>query len=367
MAIRSKLLVGLTAGLLVSSSCHGAEIDLNDLLPDPGQAGAPDGVVVATGGDASDEPGNGGIGEPDMVAGAGGASGAGGDFSEVAGSGGSGELDDLTPPFVLSISPSDGERGVRSDSKIVIRFSEPMNRVQTASGSELVDIPVSAEWDELGTELSLTPVEELTYGWEEAVAYTLRVNRLAMDLAGNALEEQLVATFYTSRRLGTSFLPIASRTGYAIDSNDPPSVFADPTVGDAVDREMRGFASFELSSLPPPTQEVTSAALTVGQYTTRGEPYQLGSMLLEHVAFSAVSQALRAPAKASFGVLFSGLDVQTTGVDVASALRVQLAERGDDVGQLQFRFRFEQAANTNGVTDEVRLYPIKLDVSYLAP
>lgn len=369
MAIRSKLLVGLTACLLVASSCHGAEIDLSELLPDTGQAGEGDvDVVVAGGGGGLGEvAGRGGLGEPDVVVGGPGAGGEGGDFSEMAGSGGGSEPLDTTPPQVLSISPSDGERGVRSDAKIVIRFSEPMNRKQTSSSSELVGVPSTTEWDETGTELTIVPVQALAYGDDEAVAYSLRVDPLAMDLAGNALGEQSGATFYTSRRYTASLNAIDALTGYAIDSDDQPPAFADPTVGDALDQQMKGLLSFSLSDLLSDTQEVTRAELTVGQYVVRGDPDQLGSITLEQVEFSAMSQAWSASPKVSFGVVFSDLATPTAVVDVSSEVRAQLAEGADDVGRIQFRFAFEQAAYVNGTTDEVRLSAYKLDVSYLAP
>jgi hypothetical protein len=353
MDIRCKIAVAMTAFQVVASGCHRAEIDLNGLLSEPGRAGSSEAVV-----------------------GSGGAGGAEGDTGEMTdGDGGRRELEDTTPPRVLSTSPSDGESGVRNDATIVVRFSEPMNREQTARAVELDGIQTTAEWNELGTELSIVPVEPLAYGrgpdppLVEPAAYSLSVNRLATDVAGNALDRVYATKFYTSRELSISLRGIDTLIGYAIDSDEPrdSTVGADPTVGDATDESMKGFFTGDLSRLPPETQAVTSATLTAGQYRVTGEPYEMGRMMLEHVSFSALQYVLTAPTKTSFGALFADAETKAASLDVTSAVQIELAKRADDAGQVQFRFAFERAVNLNGKTDEVRLNPITLDVSYLVP
>lgn len=359
MGIRWKIMIGLTAFQLVSLGCHRAEIDLSELMPKAGKAGSND---LAQGGSGASDTG--------------GASGAGADSSEVSGgSAGSGELDDTTPPLVLSTSPSDGERGVLPDSKIVIRFNEPMNVAQTARAVELSGLPVVAEWDELGSELSLTPLEDLEHARGadpasvEAIAYSLRVSRLATDVAGNALEADHDATFFTSRELSTRLPGVDTLIGYAVDSDNPwdSSGSADPWVGDAADETEKGFITCDLGALPKDTQRVTRATLTVEQYQVIGDPYQMGSMMLEHVRFSALQFVLSAPTKESFGALFADADTKVASKDVTSALQSEFAERADTAGHVQFRFGFTRAANLNGVRDEVRLRPLRLEVWYLAP
>jgi hypothetical protein len=360
MKVRWKTLVALTAYQLVSLGCHRAEIDLSELMPKAGKAGSND--AAQGGGGASDS---------------GGASGAGGASSEIdGGSAGSGEPDDDTsPPRVLSTSPSDGERGVLPDSKIVIRFSEPMDRVPTAGAVELGGLPVSAEWDESGTELSLTPLEELEHARGadpvsvEAIAHSLSVSRSATDVAGNALEAGHDATFFTSRELSTRLPGINSLIGYAVDSDSPldSSAFADPLVGDWTDSSVKGFMTCDLGELPDDAQRVASATLTVEQYLVTGDPYQMGSIMLEHVRFSALQFVLAAPTRESFGALFADADTKMASKDVTSAVQSEFAERADSAGHVQFRFAFPQAAHVNGVTDEVRLRPLRLEVWYLAP
>jgi hypothetical protein len=386
MGLSWKIAIALTAYQLVSSGCHHAEIDLSDLLAEAGQKGSSEATAGADG--AGDEPGQsseagghtseagGHAGETDNDSGEAASSngGASSDSGEVVGSAGSRPMD-TTPPRVLWTSPSDGERGVRSDSKIVIRFSEPMDPVRTEAAVDLEGLPISGAWDEQLMELSVIPEQGLEYAqgidppYVEALAYSLSVNGLATDLAGNALGQEYTSTFYTSRQLSTTLPGINALIGYAIDSDEPrdSAVFADPSVGDASDESMKAFITTDLGALPPETQAVTSATLTVSQYQVTGEPYQMGSMLLEHVSFSALEYVLTAPTKTSFGALFADAETKTATMNVTSAVQTQLAERADSPGQVQFRFAFEQAVNPNGQTDEVRLGPLTLEVWYLVP
>jgi hypothetical protein len=354
MDIRWKIALGWTTFQLVSSGCHRAEIDLSDIIPETGDAGSREIVLGA-----------GGAGDP---------GGAAGDSAETAGNGMGGELVDTSPPRVLSITPSDGQRGVRSDSKIVIRFSQPMNRTQTELAVQL-EADAFFAWNAPGTELSITPARALEYGrgadplFVEAVPHSVRIHRSATDAAGNAFEEEHASTFYTSRELSTSLHGVDALIGYAIESSNPrdSSVFVDPWVGDSSDDREQGFITADLSALPPKIQAVTSATLTVSQYEIVGDPYQMGSMTVEHVSFSALQYVLTAPTQTSLGVLFTGAEPKTASLDVTSALRTALAQRENGENQVQFRFRFERAANSNGVSDEVRLRPLKINVSYLVP
>lgn len=342
--------VVLTACPLVVSACQRAEIALDDLRPKAGQSG-----VAAS------------------VSDAGGAAGA--PSENMAGRAGGNALDDdTTPPRVLSTSPADGERGVHSDAQIIIRFSEPMDRDQTTRAIELVGVPAIPEWDELGTELSLIPLNELEYGRGldpahiEALAYSLSVARSATDVAGNALGKDYSATFYTSRVLPRALPQFTELMGYVVGSNQRPStIHTAPLVGDALDECVKGFISFDLSVLPADTQAVTSATLTATQETVTRDPYEMGSMMLEHVSFSAFQFVTTAPTKTSFGALFADAATKTATMDVTSAVQAQLAEGGDEANLVQFRFTFERASNVNEVSDDVRLDPVELDVTYLAP
>jgi hypothetical protein len=339
-------------------------------------------IPSASGADGADEPdvavgGAGGADEPDVaVGGAGGADVAeGGAGAHQAGAGGARR--DITPPQIIATSPRHGERGVRSDSTITIRFSEPMHREQTASAVELVGAPASFEWNDLGTELTLVPTQLLEYGHGsdpplvEAIAYSVSVSTLATDVAGNALDEEFRATFYTSREL--SLWPLVrgsdALTGYAVDSVDPraSAAYVDPSVGDALDLMQKGFITFSLGRLPAETQAVTRATLTAGQYTITGDPYEMGSMMVEQVSFSAPEFVLSAPVKQSLGALFAAAEPETASLDVTSVVQAELAQRGQEAGRVQFRFGFEQAVHANGISDDVRLRPVTLDISYLVP
>jgi hypothetical protein len=357
LVFRWKIAIGLAAYQLVSSGCHHAEIDLGDLLPEAGQTGSSEAVGGANG--AEDEPGQ---------------SSEGGGYSEVGVVAGSGQAAG-TRPRVLSTSPGNGERGVLSDAKIVIHFSESMDPARTAAAVDLEGIPVTVEWNELWTELTVIPSLGLGYAQGadpelvEAMAYSLKIDDAATDVSGTPLDRTYTAKFYTSRQLWTTLPGVDRLMGYAIDSDEPrdSTVFVDPLVGDSTDEAMKGFITVDLGALPPETQAATTAVLSVSQYEVSGQPYEMGSMLLEHVEFSSLEDVLLAPAKTSFGTVFADAETKNANVKVTSAVQTQLAERAGTRGLVQFRFAFEQAVNPNGTSDYVRLRPLSLEVTYLMP
>jgi len=103
---------------------------------------------------------------------------------------------DCTPPAVIAnaIVPANGSTGVRSDTKISIAFSEPMNQQTTEAAFASADIPSRTySWDSSGTILTVTPAGGLAYatGTDPALAarsYSFSITTTATDLAGNHLQ-----------------------------------------------------------------------------------------------------------------------------------------------------------------------------------
>lgn len=122
---------------------------------------------------------------------------------------GGGEPDEV-PPTVLSTDPAAGEEGVAIPMTVTITFSEPMRaetidenniRVLSITGKSIGGKPVlSAD----KTSVTLTPdPAKLTL----ISPFTISVDPIVQDVAGNHLEAAFTATFYTA--------PPANLGGYA--------------------------------------------------------------------------------------------------------------------------------------------------------
>ncbi|MBZ5637409.1 MAG: Ig-like domain-containing protein [Acidobacteriia bacterium] len=108
-------------------------------------------------------------------------------------------LPDLTPPSVAARSPSPGATDVPVGTQVVVTFSEPMNGATlTASTVRLraqgAAIDVSATVTPSGATAALTPIAPLM----SATVYTVTVEHMVEDLAGNALGADDVWTFTTA-------------------------------------------------------------------------------------------------------------------------------------------------------------------------
>jgi outer membrane protein assembly factor BamB len=95
-------------------------------------------------------------------------------------------LIDEIPPIVQFTTPSDIKVNVDVWSKIVIHFSEPMNRTSTENSIHTIpSISGDFYWDILGLELSLVPDRYLAF----YTKYTLTLDgAMARDTSGNTLD-----------------------------------------------------------------------------------------------------------------------------------------------------------------------------------
>lgn len=169
---------------------------------------------------------------------------------------------DTQPPTVVAISPNNGANGIAKNARIVIDFSETMNRQSTELAYQSSDMPsVTFAWSNNDSRLVIDPVGDLQYTPTGKV-YSFRLSNAASDLAGNRLSNTN-SSFTTFRELTRTLRSIAALDG-DVRSDGTVDTSSDLTVGDSGlvgNAQYKGFLSFNLSPLE-------SAGLTVAQRIT---------------------------------------------------------------------------------------------------
>jgi hypothetical protein len=185
---------------------------------------------------------------------------------------------DSTAPVIVSVQPANGAVGVRANARVIVEFSEPMNRTATldAFASEALrsDQRVMT-WNEAGTILTIEPAYGLEYAHAELAgaaplelepktfAYTL--TRAATDLAGNPLAETTVA-FSTLREVTHTLTPVPELTGVVADHD-----------------ELHGFLTLDVGQLPAGILELERAVARTSDYLVTD------AVQVFHVAFDQLS------------------------------------------------------------------------------
>jgi hypothetical protein len=126
------------------------------------------------------------------------------------------------------------------------------------------------------------PPSDFAYG--QSVQW--RLTTAVRDLAGNYLAAQVNRAFTVIREGTATLYGTATLDGYL--ASNTAFVWSDPAyVGDGPSNQyFRGFVSFDLSGLPATATKVTSATLSVYQYTLASDPYlSLGSLLAESIDY----------------------------------------------------------------------------------
>jgi hypothetical protein len=212
---------------------------------------------------------------------------------------------DTTAPTIVSITPGNGAIGVAKDVKIVVTFSEAMNKTSTVQAYQSADMSsASFAWSEGDTKLEIDPVGDLDYtaGGKE---YTFKLTNAATDLAGNALTE-VSSTFRTFRELTKTIESSSALDGHVRSDGEVNNVCSGDyiCVGDSSlvgNAQYKGFLSFNLSSLETDglttSDRITSATLRIYQGAAPlGTPYtdlKLGSkgLIVAHANYGSTLTA----------------------------------------------------------------------------
>lgn len=343
---------------------------------DGGEAG--EGGRGESGSGPGDEGGSGGETAPAGRGGGGGVGNVGGGAGEagLGGEAGAPLPPDTEPPYVVSVSPADGAKGVREDAEIVFTFSEPMNTTEVERAYESEKLPaesVTFSWSTDGTVLTVHPNEPLELGSGLAgemrpSIHSTTITKVARDLAGNRMTADFTASFETLRKLLYS-LPIeifrrikhpevgADTTGGACD-------YPSDSMGVGDSNNNNGYAGlFTFSSADVPAVERPEDLMGVTLSFSYTEPQdELGALHAYRLRVDPYDATWTSPLLEDFLLASSPVSV-----DVTEGFLTELEERTDD--RVQYLVRHDDASNGDSQEDSI-LIPcssIQLRMSYWGP
>jgi hypothetical protein len=141
---------------------------------------------------------------------------------------------DIEPPAVIMASPADGALGVTAETKILMQFSEGMDKASVESALTVAGANfANFSWNSTGTILEVGaeggwPYAEGSYPPPAALRYQVRLSAEAQDLAGNKLAAPLSFSFTTLRRstIALNYAPERSGQAFRVDNDDQISASA---------------------------------------------------------------------------------------------------------------------------------------------
>jgi hypothetical protein len=308
---------------------------------------------------------------------------------------------DTTAPTIVSVTPADGATGVAKDTNIVIKFSEPMNKIATKAAyesatSRILPIQVSINLSADGTEMTINPINDLLIAGGAdpatvvAIPYGYQITNIGTDLAGNALTTSSFG-FKTRRQITQNLPGIASlsgdvRTDGALGDNCSLGN-GDICAGDsssAGNAQYKGFASFDMTSVPTGVLSFEFATLSLNQIQTAKDsvyganPYpDLGNTLnLEHVNFATKDlSAFNAAAIRPLGAISSDAALELKSANVLVALQEDYAQRATRGDRSQYRIAFPTPSDFDGQKFDIAIFakptaasnPSFLQVRYFLP
>jgi hypothetical protein len=247
---------------------------------------------------------------------------------------------DCTAPRIESISPRDGEVGVRSDAFIEIVFDEEMDHRSTEMAFSSADIgPMTFEWRpgdrivrvrreggfEYATGTSLSTV---------AKTYRYTMATTATDRAGNRLERSAAASFSTLRRITTTVRSDGTFSGHAGGGTviaDDGYTFTRCDDGD------RGFITFKLSALPSGVVGIVASRMNL----TMTAPFQSSAPVdVTRIRFSRLEPSIFHIVGDPVGTLATDGAMSTlTDERFRQAVWEDYVNRGTFSGLSQYRFQ----------------------------
>ncbi len=320
-------------------------------------------------------------------AGAGGAPGAGASAGGAPGAGanaGGAAAVDTTPPKVLSILPANGAKGITSDAKIVITFSESVDKASAQAALTSSAGNLTYAWNADSTVLTATPVTALPYGaGATATSFTVQISTGLEDLANNQLSAAFSSSFSTLRQISLKISRPVTGTYVVSDYPSASAVSGDssPVIGDGFGNEAyRAVPDFDISALPNGITSIASATLSVPISVTNviaadvpwGSPLTtLGNLNVYHVYDQPITTStFDKTALSSVGTLMTSA-VPTTGtktISVTASVQDDYNNRAARSNHSMYRLQFPQLTDNDAALDFVGIpfsQNMTIDVVYL--
>lgn len=296
-----------------------------------------------------------------------------------------GACTDTIVPSIVSISPVNGATKLSPADRIVVVFSEPMNR----ASAEAAYTPASGAgvpaftWDAASTILTIDPKLDYPTSTDPnalALPFKFTIAASAKDAVGNPLVGSKSSEFTLLRRI-TQILPY-KYGGYIFqgDTTNPyPSsrdfVGAGDTTGNIA---TRGFMTFDIAGLPSQIQTIETATISAQIVQVEGNPFgTFGNLQIHSISFSSISNlAYTAAVRVDLGPLIAAGGPTSVGTaiakDVLVAVKADYANRIALGNQSQYRIQFASSPSNDNVAQQVWLLtttgaPLKLTVQYLSP
>lgn len=260
---------------------------------------------------------------------------------------------DCSAPTILTISPASGATGIRADAKIVITFSEPMERTTTQMAFASSDIPSRTfAWDSSGSILTITPTGGLQYASGSSLSvmarsYAYSIATSAADLAGNRLQQAALATFTTLRRISGSTPGATPELSGTVAGGQVPA-FNDGYAWVSCNNNERAFLTFNIATLPNGIESFEAATANWAYAASLSVP--TAQVEIAHLAFSAPSTPLFDAPAMVLGVLSApqGRSTSFNGSQLRDAVWTDYQARSGSDRRTQFRMRLLNCSGMDG-------------------
>lgn len=303
--------------------------------------------------------------------------GGGDDAMNVGPDAGSSGTDGASAALTVTVSPSEGQKGVLVDQPLILTFSKPMNTASVEAAWSSTSLPAAQmqfSWNTAKTILSVDASAVLEYpagGLDvDTYGYEIKLDASAESMDGEAVAAALTSTFETARDVTVSIpatLTVVDGTG-SFDGSASTVVLR---VGDTTtNTTWRAFATFPLTSLPPGADIVqwSAASLFARQASVTGTPYDdLGSIAVGSLAMTSID--VLAHTTVLTNVVDFSMSAATgnpAGDRTANVMAAVEADHDAARAKSMFRFEFTTAQDTQSDEDIVILESPRLDLRFLA-
>lgn len=278
------------------------------------------------------------------------------------------------------------------DTNIVIKFSEPMNKIATKAAyesatSRILPIQVSITLSADGTEMTVNPNADLFMATGAdpatvvAIPYAYQITNIGTDLAGNALTTSSFG--FKTRRQITQNLP--GIDGLSGDIREDGVLSRDYFTGDSAETanaQYKGFFSFDTFGIPANIISFEFANLSIYQINSYkdslvGDPYADlgGSVNLEHINFLTwTSLAFSTPTIRAVGPISNNSTKEYKTLSVLEAVQDDYDQRIVRKNRTQFRTVFPTKSDFDLKVDDAVFAsvvavtnPSYLQVRYFVP